>query len=73
MVLREKSGWKNNISIDKKLQEKDMHTKTEENSYFKNKWLVISEMTKYERTQKWNTDKIQMLKNERTYVKDMTI
>lgn len=73
MVLREKSGWKNNISIDKKLQEKDMHTKTEENSYFKNKWLVISEMTKYERTQKWNTDKIQMLKNERTYVEDMTI
>lgn len=50
-----------------------MHTKTEENSYFKNKWLVISEITKYERTQKWNTDKIQMLKNERTYVKDMTI
>ena len=35
-----------------KLQKTDMHKKTDENSYFKNKWLVISEMTKYEKTHK---------------------
>ena len=49
---KRKSGLKNNISIDKKLQKTDMHKKTDKNSYLKNKWLVISEMTKYERTHK---------------------
>ena len=49
---KRKSRLKNNISIDMKLQKTDMHKKTDENSYFKNKWLVISEMTKYEKTHK---------------------